>query len=213
MWSTRKELETALAQAGLGEWSPRLAAGARYAIILEPGPVEEGADAPTGASRLGGQPDLPPDVDWPIRPPPNPEVTAVEYAAPGLPDRVLFGSLHWLRRLFRTQESKRVHERIQTYRESVRQVRNRAWPLSFVAQVDFAEIHLVHALDGFPTAGRLSLFCDPYDWPWGHTREDQAQARVIFTEAPAERLQRRRSPQEFDEPVKSLPIVTPFRVQ
>ena len=203
MWSTRKELETALAQAGLGEWSPGLAAGARHAIILEPGPVEEGADAPIGASRLGGQPDLPPEVDWPIGPPPNPEVTAVEYAAPGLPDRVLFGSLRWLHRLFRTQESKRVHEGIQTYRESVRQVRNRAWPLSFVAQVDFAEIHLVHALDGFPTAGRLSLFCDPYDWPWGHTREDQAQARVIFTEAPAERLQRRRSPQEFDEPAAS----------
>src|SRR5260370_9964569 len=85
MWSTRKELETALAQAGLGEWSPRLAAGARYAIILEPGPVEEGADAPTGASRLGGQPDLPPDVDWPIRPPLTPEITAIEYAAPRLP--------------------------------------------------------------------------------------------------------------------------------
>src|SRR5260221_8102194 len=136
MWSTRKELETALAQAGLGEWSPRLAAGARYAIILDPGPGEEGADAPTGASRLGGQPDLPPDVDWPIRPPLNPEVTAVEYAAPGLPDRVLFNSLHWLHRLFRTQEWKR--KRIQTYRESGRQGRNRAWPLSFVAQVDFA---------------------------------------------------------------------------
>ena len=203
MWSTRKELEAALAQAGLGEWSPRLAAAARHAIILEPGPVEEGADAPIGASRLGGQPDLPPSVDWPIRPPLDPEVTAAEYADPGLPDRIIFGPLHWLHRLFRTRKWKRAHERFQTYRESVRQVRNRAWPLSFVAQIDFAEIHLVHALDGFPTAGRLSLFCDPYDWPWGHTREDQARARVIFTEAPAQRLQRRRSPQEFDEPAAS----------
>ena len=68
MWSTRKELETVLAHAGLGEWSPRLAAAARPAMILEPGPLEEGADAPIGASRLGGMPDLPPDVPWPWRP-------------------------------------------------------------------------------------------------------------------------------------------------
>jgi len=67
MWSMRKELETALAQAGLGEWSPRLAAAARHAMILEPGP-EEGEDAPIGASRLGGMPDLPSEVPWPSTP-------------------------------------------------------------------------------------------------------------------------------------------------
>src|SRR5262249_49937398 len=65
MWSTREELEAVLDQAGLGEWSPRLAAAARHAIILEPGPVEEDADAPIGASRLGGMPDLPSRVPWP----------------------------------------------------------------------------------------------------------------------------------------------------
>jgi hypothetical protein len=213
MWSTRKELEAALAQAGLGEWSPRLAAAARHAITLEPGPVEEGADAPIGASRLGGQPDLPPDVDWPIRPPLDSEVTAVEDAAV-LPDRILFGRLHWLYRLFRTQHWKRVHERIQTHQENLRQVRSRAWPLSFVAQVDFAELHLVHALDGFPAAGLLSFFCDPHDWPWGHTREDQTRAHVIFTEAPPERLQRRRPPPEFDEPAASAvkPVFRPRRL-
>src|SRR5215813_4227604 len=68
MWSTREELETVLAGAGLGEWSPRLAAAARHAIILEPGPVEERADAPIGASRLGGMPDLHAGIPWPWRP-------------------------------------------------------------------------------------------------------------------------------------------------
>jgi hypothetical protein len=37
-------------------------------MILEPGPVEEGANAPLGASRLGGTPDFPAEVPWPWRP-------------------------------------------------------------------------------------------------------------------------------------------------
>src|SRR5215831_7524583 len=45
-------------------------------------------------------------------------------------------------------------------------------------------------------------------------REDQARAGVIFTEAPAERLQRRRSPPEFDEPAASevRPVFRPRRL-
>src|SRR5215475_10791440 len=109
MWSTREELEAVLAQAGLGELSPRLAAAARHAIILEPGPVEEGADAPIGASRLGGMPDLPPEVPWPWR-------QALSFEG-------------W-------------NEVPQSVRESLhREMAHEAgsWPLSFIAQIDFAE--------------------------------------------------------------------------
>src|SRR4029453_10774211 len=84
-------------------------------------------------------------------------------------------------------------------RQTERDIRSRAWPLSFVAQIDFAELHAVHALDGFPAAGRLLLFCDPFDWPWGK-EDDQSRARAVFTEQPVERLQRRRPPPEFDGP-------------
>src|SRR4029453_8132521 len=69
MWSTRDELEAALRQAGLGVWAPRPAAPAQHAVILELGPVEERGEVPIGASRLGGMPDLPPDMSWPWRPP------------------------------------------------------------------------------------------------------------------------------------------------
>jgi hypothetical protein len=121
MWSTRQELEAVLAQAGLGEWSPRLAAAARHAIVLEPGPVEEGVDAPIGASRVGGMPDLPCGVPWPWRP-------ALDQG---------------------------------TYKEHAR----RPWPLSFVAQTDFAEIRAAGGRKG----SRHRAGCFSFSTRWnGH---------------------------------------------
>src|SRR5215510_3234122 len=161
MWSTRKELETALAQAGLGERSPRLAAAARHAIILEPGPVEEGADAPIGASRLGGMPDLPPEIPWPWRPAFSDGGFCKDHA-------------------------------------------ERPWPLSFVAQIDFAEILSAGGLEGFPPSGRLLFFCDPVEVPWGQSMKDQTCASVMFFSERTEPLGRRNFPAELSNPRSSL---------
>lgn len=158
MWSTHEELEAALRQAGLGDGARRVAAAARYAIILEPGPVEEGGDAPIGASRLGGMPDLPPGMSWPRRP----AVTD----GPGV---------------FSDHAA-------------------RPWPLSFVAQVDFAEIQSAGRLEGFPLSGRLLLFCDPVDCPWGETIDDQTRSSVMFIMEHEDRLARRAPPVEFTDP-------------
>jgi uncharacterized protein YwqG len=70
--------------------------------------------------------------------------------------------------------------------------------LSFVAQIDFAEIHTFQALDGFPSIGRLLLFCDAHVWPWGQ-REHQRRAHVSFIEADTV-LDRRSAPEEFGRP-------------
>src|SRR5215831_9479305 len=170
MWSTREELETVLARAGLGEWSPRLAAAARHAIILEPGPVEEGADAPIGASRLGGMPDLPPEIAWPWRP--------------------AFSNSFWdglgesLRNLFRHRIAHSA----------------RAWPLNFVAQIDFAEIHSAGGLEGFPSSGRLLFFCDPELSSNVALKEEKVCSSAIFFTDSAERLERRDFPAEFSDP-------------
>ena len=197
MWSNTSELEGALRDAGLAEWAPRLAELARHCIILVPGPLEEGPHAPSGACRLGGSPDMPPGVDWPIRPPFRGKWESI-LAGP-MPGRVLVGPHHWLHRLFRTKRWNQALDGWERSRQTESNIRSRAWPLSFVAQIDFAELYAVHALDGFPPAGRLLLFCDPLDWPWGE-REDQARVSAIFTEVPAERLERRRSPPEFYAP-------------
>ena len=193
MWS-RPELEGALRKVGLGEHAAELTRVSRHCIILVPGPVEE-ANMPLGSSRLGGEPDMPCDIDWPMRP-------ALEsnddWSGP-LPGRVLLGSRHWLHRLFRTERWKQASQAWERSRQAERSIRNRDWPLSFVAQIDFAELSAVRVLAGFPSAGRLLLFCDPFDWPWGE-RADQARARAVFTEQPIERLRRRRAPLEFVEP-------------
>jgi hypothetical protein len=170
MWSTREQLETVLAQARLGEWSPRLAAAARHAIILEPGPIEEGADAPIGVSRLGGMPDLPPEVPWPWRP-----------ALPSGGWKELPQNLQELLHLEMAHEA-------------------RSWPLSFIAQIDFAEIHSAGGLEGFPSSGRLLFFCDPGSYPWGATTKDQACASVMFIQEPTDRLGRRDFPAELNHP-------------
>jgi hypothetical protein len=170
---------------------------ARPCIILVPGSVEEAANAPLGASRLGGEPDMPPDLDWPHRPALKPGWD--HDRIPG----VSLGRYHWLHRLFRTerwQHAEKLKQALEQREDPAeREMRNRDWPLSFIAQIDFAELRAVHALDGFPAAGRLLLFCDPFELPWGH-RDDQPLARALFTEQPAEALERRRSPAEFDAP-------------
>ena len=196
MWSNTSDLEGALRDAGLGEWAPKLAQLARHSIILIPGPLDEGANAPSGACRLGGAPDMPPNADWPSRPPFSGKQSI--HAGP-LPGRVLLGPHHWVHRLFRTQRWRQALAGWERSRQAERDVRSRAWPLSFVAQIDFAELHGVHALDGFPSTGRLLLFCDPANWPWGE-RDNQAGVRAVFTELPAESLERRRSPPEFETP-------------
>jgi hypothetical protein len=199
LWS-RSELEDALREAGLGAWAPRLVELARPCIILVPGSVEEATNAPLGASRLGGEPDMPPDLDWPLRPALKPG-----WDVDRTPDYVSLGRYEWLHRFFRTERWQRAEEWKQgaecreRWRQAERELCNRDWPLSFVAQIDFAELHAVHALDDFPAAGRLLLFSDPFDLPMGQ-REDQPHARALFTEQPAGALARRRSPAEFDMP-------------
>jgi uncharacterized protein YwqG len=196
MIASKPELESALQEAGLGQWARRLIDVARPCIILVPGSIEESANAPLGQSRLGGAPDLPPDVAWPIR---SPLKAAADLRAGQMPASVLLGPYHWLHRLARTQRWKKASRTWDALWQAEVYVRNRPWPLSFVAQLDFAELRSVLALDNFPTAGRLLLFCDPYELPWGK-KEDQARAKVIFVAQPGERLERRDFPVEFDGP-------------
>ena len=147
----------------------------RDAIILEPGPLKRGADAPIGVSRLGGQPICrrmsigrsdrrPTRKLLPSNIPPPVCLIALSLVPSG-------GSTG-------SSAHKSKRKRIQTYREACGRSQSRL-ATELRRPVDFAEIHLVRTLDG-TFASRLSLFTIP-TLAVGHTREDQAQARVIFT--------------------------------
>jgi uncharacterized protein YwqG len=67
MFLTKSDLVKALEEAGLSEWKEELLRLARQTATLVP--VEKIREAPLGGSRLGGEPDLPRSITWPIRPP------------------------------------------------------------------------------------------------------------------------------------------------
>src|SRR5262245_42793949 len=126
MWSNKAALRDALQLAGLGEWAGRLADLARHCIILAPGPIEDGANAPLGASRIGGDPALPPGLDWPTRPPLSPGRTGP------VPGSVLIGRWSWLHWILRTQRWQHVADIWNRSQQAQINTRNRVWPLSFV---------------------------------------------------------------------------------
>ncbi len=61
-------------------------------------------------------------------------------------------------------------------------------PLSFVAQVNLAEVHEYDAQSALPADGLLSFFYDNVTQPWGFDPADRGRFAVVFTprEAPLE---------------------------
>ncbi|MET0544227.1 MAG: DUF1963 domain-containing protein [Variovorax sp.] len=64
MFESRSEIEPVLTEAGLGAWAKAIEALCRPAVCFEASTAGAGG---IGASRIGGLPDLPRDVAWPLR--------------------------------------------------------------------------------------------------------------------------------------------------
>src|SRR5262249_26545552 len=76
----------------------------------------------------------------------------------------------------------------------------RPWPLSFVAQINFAEILSGGGLEEFPSSGRLLFFCDPILSSIGTSIEEQTCASIMFLTEQPDHLGRRDLPVEFSNP-------------
>jgi uncharacterized protein YwqG len=61
------------------------------------------------------------------------------------------------------------------------EVIERPFPLTFIAQINFAEAWRAGPLDpDFPKSGLLSIFYDTLDEPWGFNPADQLEAVCCF---------------------------------
>jgi hypothetical protein len=96
-------------------------------------------------------------------------------------------------------------------RELFKDHAERPWPLSFVAQINFAEILSAGGLEGFPSSGQLLFFWDPVEVPWGQSMEDQTCASVMFFSEQTEPLRRRNFPVELSNPRSGRPEEFVFR--
>jgi uncharacterized protein YwqG len=145
-----QSLTDVLSASGLAEHAQSLVRHARYAAHLQ----HRGENVPLqpGNSRLGGRPDLPPGMSWPIR----------QALQSRQPRSVLPGLTHG--------PDQQTLEYLTTPQ-----------PLNFLAQINLAEVAVVAVPDlELPQQGMLYFFYDTEYQGWGFDPSDAPGFRVIF---------------------------------
>ncbi len=180
MFANEKDLRAALADAGLS--APDVAAAvaaSRPAVRLTMTDAEE-SELALGASKLGGCPDLPAGFSWPIRQPyPNAAAHAAEWRTQGP----------------RMASSSEVAARIDEDNRRAAAAIESPIPMAHVAQLDFAAIAEVDSTDlDLPATGRLLLFYDLMEQPWGFDPAQRGGFAVIYDDSPRETLVRHQPP-------------------
>jgi hypothetical protein len=152
-----RDLEGSLRSAGLGDQSRDIAATLRPVVLFLRQQVPD-ASLPVGTSKIGGDPDLPEDFDWPERPPPPDALRraqAIEQR--GIKTARLLESM---RQDLPDMSPDRIEQIIDKHR-GMAAVLHITKPLAFVAQLDLGTL----AREGgfpkdFPGTGLLSIFSD-----------------------------------------------------
>lgn len=135
---------------------------ARPNVQLVPGPVLAADTTPSGSSKLGGAPDLPADIPWPVRP--------------------------------------------------------SSEPLTFLAQLNLAELSIHGSGLPLPDDGLLLFFYDAQTQPWGFDPADASGTKVLYVDGRAP-VERRPHPNAKASkvrtlqlrPAESLPSWSPFQ--
>jgi uncharacterized protein YwqG len=188
MFTSEDQIAAALIAAGVPKTdAQQIANEAKPGIWLETKSASSEAGIAPGATKIGGWPDLPAGVDWPVRPPyPNAARTA-RYRKK-IADPMKYWS--WAT----------PAQREEFMRDCVRRVEiaENPFPLPFVAQINFAEVWLAGPLDpDFPRDGLLSIFYDTLEEPWGYDPGDHVGSRVLFHANGTGQLTRREPPAEL----------------
>jgi hypothetical protein len=163
LFSSRDALSRAILEAGLQRRHDQIMASARPTVRYVAHSAPSDADA-TGGSRMGGRPDLPAMLNWPVRP-----------AYPDAKTRNGEVRYHPATRL------RSLDYQLQNDRRN--QLIGMETALPFIAQIDLAEAWLAQQLEiDLPRHGRLLFFYDARETPPGYDPADAAGFRVVWDE-------------------------------
>ena len=169
LFGSPDEVSKAISEAGLQEWHDQLLASARPTVQYV-ADSERGDTAPIGVSRMGGTPDLPPTLTWPLRPPytdaktRNAEIRYHPAVRLRSPD-------------YQLQNDRR------------NKIIGMDARLPFIAQIDLAEAWRIQQFGcALPKHGRLLFFYDARETPPGFDPADAAGFRVLWDTTPVSEL-------------------------
>lgn len=205
MFETKDQVMQSLLGAGISvSTASALAAQAKPCVRIKTSRVISERCIAKGDTKIGGRPDLPPELAWPHR-----------GAYPDAEQRIMETAEQIKRsREFRTMadESHFDHpgsdkaEKARTdamKAEAARTAQPR--PLSFIAQVDLAQISCAGPIDeDIPTTGHLLLFYDADIQPWGFRPGDVAGGKLLYHKSDSKSLKRARIPSHtiYFEPLR-----------
>jgi len=172
---------------------------------------DEGEDKiPLGLTKIGGRPDLPEGVDWPMRPA-MPDVAA-SYAKGS---DIKVDDLDWS---FLDSLPEETAAEMRSYMTpEFKETMQTAWsatdpamaafyaqpaPLPFLAQIsfaDFAKHGVLGALPYLPTSGVLYIFYDMVNQVWGFDTKDTRGFKLIWFDGDESTLTRRDIPDALQE--------------
>lgn len=192
VYSTKEEIRDELIQFGIdAATADILAQQAKPAVWLETRKVDDEAAIAIGATKLGGRPDLPANTALPRRPAYPDAEKRTNYIREEISDPDKAWS--WAK----------PEQREEIRQEAIEHIRmvESEQPLSFVAQINLAEMWAAGTLDpDIPQRGIVSIFYDMVEQPWGFAPSDRIGFAILFHEDDS-KLVRRDEPDEL----RSLP--------
>jgi Domain of unknown function (DUF1963) len=205
-------LGASLASAGVSVADQRmLQALARPALALQTTAAADD-DVPIGASKMGGAPDLPPTLDWPVRGPTSAgdgEVKALQDIVLQMKARTFAGG-DWTEQQYLdgiAATERELNAKSALYKTDA--------PLTFLMQLDLAHLATFGTLDAdMPTQGRLYVFYDMIVRPWFARDTTGAPLfKILFDQGPKDNLKRHTAPDpgyRLVDFTKDDPRDTPF---
>jgi uncharacterized protein YwqG len=214
-FATSAEIEGSLRASGVAARHARaLAARAKPYVRLTAALVADDAQIPLGATKIGGAPDLPAGMPWPLRPAyadADGRIAQARADAEAMsPEKLRATQADTLATFKELLDAETYAVMAEAYAKTdfsafnpgdvVARIERTAQPapLPFVAQVDLAAVWRAGVVDAdIPPDGRLLLFYDTEQMPGCHKPEDAAGWKLVYDTSPATALARAVPPPEL----------------